>query len=469
MAQPPRHRLLERQLKKARGKGPDATLDLDLLLDFVSQAYAEQDNTLRLNDRAAKLMSSELVALNEKLRRESELRARTSEALLKTVLDNAAEAIITVNSDKAIVSPNRAAEAIFGYRSEDIVGKPFAVLFDDWTLELAASQQECIARALKESIPHVNEVRCRRSSGEVFPAELSFSRIPIENDVLLISFWRDISERKAAQAELITVAEEAQAASLSKSNFLANMSHELRTPLNAIIGFADLLRNEIHGPLQPTKYREYIRDISESGAHLLHLVNDILDLSRIESGRYELVLEAIKMSDVTSSVVRQLSPLAQQGGIDLVDAIGGDLPLIAADRRALRQVLYNLLSNAIKFTPSGGRVSLSASPIARGVEVVVADTGIGMPKEALTRLGNPFEQVANSYARALRRRRAGTGDHEETGRAAERHDDVRQRAWRRLGVQGQLPRRERLGEGRLTTIAGDAAARAIVRREPRSG
>ena len=389
-----RHRLLERQLKKARGKGPDAAFDLNLLLDLVSDAYSEQDNSARVNDRAAKLMSSELVELNEKLRRESDLRARASEALLKTVLDNATEAIISLNGDKTIVSLNRAAEQIFGYRSTDIVGKPISVLFSEWTEE---RQRQFADQAFMEGL---NEVQCRRRCGDNFPAELSFSRILIENDVVLISFWRDISERKAAQAELITAAEEAQAASLSKSHFLANMSHELRTPLNAIIGFADLLRQEIHGPLQPCKYQEYVKDISDSGFHLLQLVNDILDLSRIESGRYDLELEPIRIGDVIDSVARQFTVLLQQGEIDFVCHVADDLPIIAADRRALRQVLYNLLSNAVKFTPPGGRVSLSASQIDTGVEVVIEDTGIGIPKDALPRLGNPFEQVANSYSRA---------------------------------------------------------------------
>jgi len=189
MGKPAHHRLLERQLKKARGKYPATALDLDLLLNLVSQAYYEQDNTVRLNDRAAKLMSSELVDLNDKLRRESELRARNSEAQLKTVLDNAAEAIISLDSDKIIVAPNRAAERIFGYRSADIVGKPVSVLFEEWTPQLAKSQRQFIEWSVAENVPYVNEVRCRRMSGEVFPAELSFSRIAIENDVLLVSFF----------------------------------------------------------------------------------------------------------------------------------------------------------------------------------------------------------------------------------------------------------------------------------------
>jgi PAS domain S-box-containing protein len=390
----PRHRLLERQLKKARSRSSDATLDLDLLLDLVSDAYSEQDNAARVNDRAAKLMSSELVELNEKLRRESDLRARASEALLKTVLDNAAEAIISLSGDTTIVSLNRAAERIFGYRSADMVGKPISILFAQWTEE---DRQQFADPALMESI---TEVQCRRSYGDEFPAELSFSQIPIEDDVVLITFWRDISDRKSAEAELMAAVEEAQAASLSKSRFLATMSHELRTPLNAIIGFADLLRDEIHGPLQPSKYREYVKDISESGCHLLQLVNDILDLSRIESGRYDLSLEPIRVVDVTTGIVRQFAVLVQQGQIDFVCHVQDDLPFIMADRRAFRQVLYNLLSNALKFTPPGGRVTLSVSHIAAGVEVEIADTGIGIPQDALPRLGNPFEQVANAYSRA---------------------------------------------------------------------
>jgi PAS domain S-box-containing protein len=396
MTDAPRHRLLERQLRKA-GTRPDGSVDVDRLLDLVSQAYSEYDNTVRVNDRAARLMSSELVELNDQLRRESETRAKISDALLHTVLDNADEAIISLGSDQTILSANRVAEQAFGYTTGEMIGKPLSVLFEDPML--AEAHQRFSDKGPQARALHVSEVQCRRSSGEVFPAELSFSRIPIENEVRLISFWRDISSRKAAQAELIAAAEEAQAANLSKSNFLANMSHELRTPLNAIIGFSDLLLSEIHGPLTPSRYQEYIRDIADSGSHLLELVNDVLDLSRIECGRYDLVLEPIHLIDVSASVTRQLGPLSAAGQLDLVDSIAGDM-WITADRRALRQVLYNLLSNAIKFTQPGGRVSVSATRMSAGIEIAVEDTGIGMPKEVLPRLGNPFEQVANSYARA---------------------------------------------------------------------
>lgn len=394
MDQGSRHRLLERQLKKAR-RGPGQALDLDHFFELVNQAYLEQDNIARVNDRAAKLMSSELVELNEQLRRESDRRARASETVLEAVLDNATEAIIRLNGEHVIASLNRAAEQTFGYRSADLVGRPITVLFEERPRESAAPVRDVFER----SGPHVSEVQCRRGCGEVFSAELSLSRLPVENEVVLITFWRDISQRKAAQAELIKAAEEAQAANLSKSTFLANMSHELRTPLNAIIGFSDLLRQEIHGPLLPSKYQEYVRDISESGAHLLQLVNDILDLSRIESGHYDLALEPTRIVDVTSGVVRQFCLLAQKSQIEFVVAVDDDLPYIMVDHRALRQVLYNLLSNAMKFTPAGGRVVLSASRVLDGVEVMVEDTGIGIPKDALPRLGSPFEQVANSYAR----------------------------------------------------------------------
>jgi PAS domain S-box-containing protein len=387
------HRLLQRQIKKARSKSPDSDIDLDVLLDLVSQAYTEHDDAMRLNDRAVTLMSGELTELHERLRRESELRARNSEAQLKAVLDNAGEAIISVSRDGIIVAPNRAAEKIFGYPSRELVGKPISVLFDQGTPE------RFVERAAQADAPHVDEARCRRRSGEVFPAEVSFSRIAFEGGVLLISFWRDISGRKAAEARLVEAAEEAQAASLSKSHFLANMSHELRTPLNAIIGFADILKDEILGPLGAPKYREYVRDIAESGAHLLQLVNDILDLSRIESGRYQLTLQPLNLGEIAVSVERQFEVLAQQKRIRFVNSIGHDLPPISGDHRALRQVLYNLVSNAIKFTREGGEVSLSAAWRRDVIELAVTDTGIGIPKEALPRLGRPFEQVETSYAR----------------------------------------------------------------------
>ncbi len=173
--------------------------------------------------------------------------------------------------------------------------------------------------------------------------------------------------------------EESEAANVSKSNFLANMSHELRTPLNAIIGFSGTINKEIFGPIESKKYKEYIRNIHESGEHLLTLINDILDLSTIEAGRLELHTEKLKIDRIAEESIRMVLLRAEQGRVHLINDIDSDLPLLDADARRVKQILVNLLSNAVKFTDPGGRVTLDAKMVEGGLlSVTVSDTGIGM-------------------------------------------------------------------------------------------
>jgi len=178
------------------------------------------------------------------------------------------------------------------------------------------------------------------------------------------------------------------------------MSHELRTPLNAIIGFSDLMVREAFGPLQNQRYSEYVGDIRNSGQMLLSLINDILDLTRIEAGRLELNVEPIQPSETLADIARLLAPLAQAKNLTLAVRQGPECPPVLADRRALRQLLNNLVSNAIKFTDAGGAVTLSAEPLA-GAQVVllVADNGRGIPRERIAELGRPFVQIQDSLRR----------------------------------------------------------------------
>lgn len=209
----------------------------------------------------------------------------------------------------------------------------------------------------------------------------------------------DITEQVAREIELRSAKEKAEAASRSKSTFLANMSHELRTPLNAVIGFSDILKTELLGTIGNPKYVEYANCISDSGAHLLHLVNYILDLSRIEAGRYELRPEPLAPGELLSDVIRLMRVSADESKLKLVNAVSGDLPRIVVDRRAIRQVLLNILSNAIKFTPPDGSVSVSTTAGERWLAIAVSDTGIGIAEDDLPRLTNPFEQAGDVYAR----------------------------------------------------------------------
>jgi signal transduction histidine kinase len=213
-------------------------------------------------------------------------------------------------------------------------------------------------------------------------------------------------ERKRAEALLIEAKESAEGASRAKSEFLANMSHELRTPLNAIIGFSEILQMETLGPLGSPAYRGYVRDIHDSGVHLLAIINDILDLSKIEVGQLRLNEVSIEVGTVIETCTRIVRDRATTAGLALLTDIGNDLPLLHADERMTKQVLLNLLSNAIKFTPEGGRVCVTAATgAADDVFIRVEDSGIGMDAADVPRALQPFMQIDNS----LQRKYSGTG------------------------------------------------------------
>ena len=198
----------------------------------------------------------------------------------------------------------------------------------------------------------------------------------------------------------------AEAASESKSQFLAGMSHELRTPLNAIIGFADLMRLELFGPIDPPRYLEYAKDIHGSGVHLLTMINDLLDMAKIEAGHFDLHEDEVNLLEIGYEVIRMLRQSLLTARVALKLDIREALPHIRADEQQVRRVLVNLLSNAIKFTPAGGGITLSARENdAGGIEMSVRDTGIGIPEDKIAKVMEPFEQVENSFTRT----RAGTG------------------------------------------------------------
>ena len=207
----------------------------------------------------------------------------------------------------------------------------------------------------------------------------------------------EVADLAEKYAEEKTRAEEA---SQAKSKFLANMSHELRTPLNAIIGFSEIMESGMFGPLGSDKYREYCSDIHQSGQYLLDVINDILDMSKIEAGRIRLDAEPIELEPFLNDAMRVVSGRANDKRLKLTARIGGGIRL-SADHRLLKQIMLNLLSNAVKFTPEGGRVTIRARKTSGGwVSISIADTGIGIPEEALARLGRPFEQVESQLTQS---------------------------------------------------------------------
>ena len=273
--------------------------------------------------------------------------------------------------------------------------------------EVAAVVEAAIAHTLETGEPQTVEYRLsvpagrRWFEGRMAPLPRDFGPEPM---VLLLA--RDVTERVLAAERLAQAKEQAESAHRIKSNFLATMSHELRTPLNAIIGFSEVMVHRVFGPLGCDRYGEYARHIHQSGTHLLDLINDVLDMSKLEAGRYTLDEREFRLEEVLESCLTVSAVPAQAGAVELIPALAPSLPRLRADERALRQIVLNLLSNAVKFTPSGGRVTLCAGLAPDGeLEIAVTDTGIGIEPEALDVITEPFQQADNSISRRF----GGTG------------------------------------------------------------
>ncbi|SES15464.1 ATP-binding protein [Rhizobium sp. NFR03] len=237
-----------------------------------------------------------------------------------------------------------------------------------------------------------HQVRLRESERRLMATigDLSTSRMTLEHQK---------SELSIANANYLAEKQRAEAANRAKSEFLANMSHELRTPLNAILGFSEILKNRMFGPLGSDKYGEYALDIHDSGKHLLNVINDILDMSKIEAGQMRIDPERIDLAPLIEETLRLTTVPATQKNISVVHQVSSGLTMVA-DRRAMKQVLLNLLSNAVKFTNEGGRISLRARKVSGAVMLTIADTGIGIPRSAMRKIGLPFEQVQSQYAKS---------------------------------------------------------------------
>jgi two-component system cell cycle sensor histidine kinase PleC len=225
----------------------------------------------------------------------------------------------------------------------------------------------------------------------------------IDSEKRLMASVADLRASQQRSAELAQkYAEEktrAEEANQAKSKFLANMSHELRTPLNAIIGFSEIMESGMFGPLGAEKYNEYCGDIRGSGQYLLEVINDILDMSKIEAGRLRLDFEDIGLDTLLNDAMRVVAARAEDKALQVTARISPRLKL-RADRRALKQVALNLLSNAIKFTPTGGRIMVRGRATSHSIILSIADTGIGIARDALARLGRPFEQVESQLTKS---------------------------------------------------------------------
>jgi len=250
----------------------------------------------------------------------------------------------------------------------------------------------------QETISHY-EFRLKRPDGTIVWVDTAAALVKWDCQPASLSWLSDITHRKRMEEELIKSKETAEFANRTKTEFLANMSHELRTPLNAIIGFAEVIKDEMFGPVGLPKYSDYAKDIHNSGRHLLDLINDILDLSKLEAGKMAFHEKVVALGATIDACLTLVRDGAEKGGVRLVTKVEPGLPRLRCDERALKQVLLNLLSNAIKFTPRDGEVTLRARQAPGGIAIAVSDTGIGMSKDEVAVALASFGQIDSKLAR----------------------------------------------------------------------
>ena len=343
------------------------------------------------------------VEAQKAVERAAETARHKSERHLAQVLGAVVDGIVTSDDRGVVQIFNPAAEDIFGYKAEEIIGQSINLLMPS----SEANHHDRYLHSYEKTgratvIGYGREVQGKRKDGSLFPIDLAISELELDGQRFYTGVVRDITDRKKAEQALIDARDQAERASRVKSEFMANMSHELRTPLNAIIGFSEVARSELFGPLGHEKYNEYVGDIQDSAQHLLELINDILDMARIEADKLEIHEEPVDVAETAISPIHFVTTAK----LDIENRIPNDLPYLCVDARRLKQIMLNVLSNAVKFTPEGGNVVIDAYVgETGGIVLRVEDTGIGMDEDEIERALKPFEQLDTG----LNRRYEGTG------------------------------------------------------------
>ena len=315
---------------------------------------------------------------------------------LRAILDTATDGVLVLDRAGRVLSANRSAEALFGYDAADFADLSFDDLFAPESRRAVLDYLERLARGIAAGILEAGrEAIGRVRQGGLVPLYITMGRI--EDGEKICAVLRDVTAWKRTEEELINARQQAERASTAKSEFLAKISHEIRTPLNAIIGFSEVMMDERFGPVSNERYRQYLKDIHSAGGHLISLLNDLLDLSKIEAGKLELTFVSVNLNDLVQQCVAIMQQQANHERVIIRTSLPPNLPQIVADARSVRQIALNLLSNSIKFTGAGGQVIVSTA-ITDNNEVVlrVRDTGVGMSEKELQTALEPFRQLATS-------------------------------------------------------------------------
>jgi PAS domain S-box-containing protein len=316
-------------------------------------------------------------------------------SLLTSIFDVSEISIVVSDHNRRIVRVNEAFVRILGWSREQVIGEDFIDLISPDEHEIARENHD---RYIKSGLRTSGEMKMMRQDMSIVNTLFTTATLELsQRRRFQVTTIMDITLRKQMEISLRVAKEQADAANHAKSLFLANMSHELRTPLNAIIGFSEMMIKETFGVLGHPKYNEYLEDVHSSATHLLEIINEVLDMSKIEAGRVELDEQEINIHDAIDSVVRMMVARAFGAGIDITMKVENDLPMLYGDGRLVRQILINLVSNAVKFCKRGGKVDIKSKTNSDGdIVIIVADTGIGIPKHKLRQALEPFGQVNDS-------------------------------------------------------------------------
>jgi PAS domain S-box-containing protein len=337
---------------------------------------------------------------------EFDARAQQAEAReLSSVLDTATDGIVMLDSQGRILSLNRPAEALFGFDQNEVAGENFLTLLSPEShAPIKAYFDGLQTSGLASLLNDGREALGRERHGRAIPLFITMGRVNSSPDAKFCAVLRDMTQWKTIERDLEAARGQAEKASALKSEFLAKIGHEIRTPLNAILGFAEVILDERFGPVGNDRYKEYLKDIHSSGAHVMSLVNDLLDLSKIEAGKHDFNFAAVDANSVIQECVSLMQPQAAQERIIMRLSLSDKLPKIIADERSLRQIMLNLMSNAVKFNEPGGQVIVSTAMNDSGQAVIrVRDTGIGMSEAELGAALEPFRQISSA------KQKGGTG------------------------------------------------------------
>lgn len=364
-------------------------------------------SSVQWNNTPASLMlirQSAVFGVVDQLRQTERENHERSERIreLESILATAADGIVTLDEAGRILSLNSSGEALFGYDAREVTGEAITVLLAPESHIVALDYLDALRLSgVSSLLEGGREVVGQVRQGGSISLFMTIARI---GSGKLCAVLRDVTAFKKTERELLAAKRVAEEASKQKSDLLAKISHEIRTPLNAIIGFAEMMMEERFGPIENERYKSYLKDMHTSGSHVISLVNDLLDLAKIEAGHMELSFTSVHLNDLVASCVGMLQQQAARERIVMRTSFAQKLPQVVADERSIRQIVFNLVSNAIKFTDAGGQVIVSTAMTDRG-EIVfrVRDTGIGMDESDIAAALEPFRQLATS------RQSGGTG------------------------------------------------------------